>query len=188
MGEMPKGWAKGLSRIEGAITALLNLPTVCAEAYATTKWRARPIIDRHFMADNVARYGWPDLAPSTLLARMGKGAESNKHSRKRGRVATAFAVSLGPRTTPVLVATGILRNAVMTTAEIEKTGPESVRIMWTVPNYAHWHVDGGSKAGRPPVRNFLKPNQEDLDDVREVGQNFINQAIGEGRISFGLAI
>lgn len=188
MSDELKGWRQALSRIEGAMKALEALPTVCAEAYATTKWRARPIIDRHFMADNVACYGWPELSAATLLGRLGGGKASNEAASRKGWVTTRAAVSLGAGTLPVLVRSGALRNAILTTAFIERTGPESVLIRWLVPDYAHWHVSGGTKPGRPPQRNFLKPNDEDLADVRQVGQNFINQAIGEGRVSFGLSI
>ena len=149
-----------------------------AEMYGTTKTMAQPLVDRHFTPGNCERYGWKPIADSTLKMRANLG-EFNKSQRGSGRdrnTSRGEVNSRGTRTTPAMVASGDLRNAMATTGRAHQTGSESAEISWEVPEYAQYHLPGGATTlGRPPERDFTAPNDEDISDITE----FMMQRLGE---------
>jgi hypothetical protein len=152
-----------------AISQFLSLAAVyAAEAYATTKWMSRPIVDGHFTPGNVGRYGWKPLAASTIAARTTL-TTFNKSQRAKGRRGSKGEKVPGKRVSPALVLSGDLRNAMATTGRAYAAGPDMARATWSVPDYAEYHLPGGaSTAGRPPTRDFIKPNAEDVQLIREL--------------------
>lgn len=161
-----------LSKLRGELRVLSDFFTLAAvyaaEAYATTKWMARPIVDGHFTPGNVTRYGWKPLAPATLEARGTLGA-FNKEAKAKGRRGSKGESHQGRRVTPALVLTGDLRNAVATTGRAVAGGPDSATAVWSIPDYGVYHLPGGASIpGRPPARDFLHPNAADVQLIQQL--------------------
>lgn len=194
MTDQPKGFPEALRSIQAGKDVIAALPTVIAQLYATDKFGADPIVDRHFVPGNAEAYGWPPLSPKYLALKQGnlketnellhaKGLRGSRADKSQGTFTLASGKLAG--TTAEMIYTGELRNTIRTEGRIIEAGPGSVRIVWDgVPDWAHWHIDGGSKPGRPPKRDFLQPNSRDLDDLARGAQKFADQSIGQGRTSF----
>ena len=151
---------------------------VAAEHWGTKKWRAMPLIISHFKVGNVAKNGWQPLAASTLASRISLGAFNA--SRKQAGAGTikgeAPAKKGAPRTTPALVKSGALMNAVETTGRVVQTGPESATLTFDIPEshgktpfaYGIAHRDG---TGKIPRRDWTRPNAEEVKLLSEILAN-----------------
>lgn len=139
-----------------------------AEAYGTTKWMARPIVDGHFTPGNAVRYGWQPLAKSTLTARASLGS-FNAMEWLNGRRGSKGEKVGAVRVSPAMVKSGDLRNAMATTGRALSAGVESATLYFSIPSYGKFHLPGGaSTPGKPPVRDFLSPNKADVELIREI--------------------
>jgi phage gpG-like protein len=99
---------------------------------------------------------WPPLAESTL--RYKSGGE-------------------------MLVESGALKSSLVDPGQAAQTGP--MQMTWgTDVEYAHWHQDGGTIAGRPPQRKVLDVRAEDRQKLERVMVTWINLVAAEtmGRI------
>lgn len=181
MNNESRGFDAALRTIDAGIVVLADLALVCAQAYCTTKWRDQPIIDRHFTPGNGARYEWEPLKASTLAEKSGQLGIINAALRAKGLRTVKGDKTQGERTTPMLVRTGAMRNFVRTEASIFQDGPGKVRVVYDAPDYMHWHVDGGTKPGRPPKRDWTAANATDIEDIQRIAQQFADQSIGAGR-------
>ncbi len=201
MAKQPSGFAENLRTLKAAADAIAAVPIVAGKAYAGTgAGQSRGIVDGHFTAGNSERYGWPPLSPEYFRRKQGQAAE-NRLQMKRHELPTSkmdsaatfrtknpnqilFGAQPGVgagKNLPMLVARGFLRNAVNTTGHVERTGPDSARITWQVPDYGAYHHEG---AGRNPKRSPIDPNAADLEKIRAAVEKFIAQSIGRGRVEF----
>jgi phage gpG-like protein len=170
-----------LKRELRGISQFLGLAAVyAAEAYGTTKWMARPLVDRHFTPGNVARYGWKPLAASTVFARAAL-SDFNAMARMKGRQGSKGEKMEGrkQRVTPAMVQSGDLRNAMSTTGRATKSGADTATLRFTIPDYGKFHLPGGATIpGKPPTRDFLAPNREDVDAIRQILQQRLDALRG----------
>jgi hypothetical protein len=184
MVDLPSGFADAFSSLEAAQKLIANIGTVAAQAYFTNKLRAQPIVAHHFTRGNVQRYGWPDIKRDTLAQKLGKAKASNALAKAEGRRTTGVDKSQGKGTLPVLVRTGAMRQEIETGARIVRQSADHLRIVWQVAAYVAWHHTGGSRPGRPPKRSPIEPCQADVDEIREVVEQYVQQSIGNGRVRF----
>ena len=104
----------------------------------------RAISARRFDANGP---GWAALAASTVAGKEAKGQDSSK----------------------ILVATGALRAAMTSAAPGTVTDITPVEIyVGTDIDYAHWHQDGGTIAGRPPQRPLVDLSEEDVASLTAI--------------------
>ncbi len=202
MAKNPSGFAENLTTLRAASEAIAAVPIVAGKAYAGTgAGQSRGIVDGHFTAGNSERYGWPPLSPEYFRRKQGQAKENRVQMKRhelpvsgydasattKGKSAATsllFGAQAGVVTgknLPMLVARGFLRNAVNTTGHVERTGPDSARITWNVPDYGAFHHQG---AGHNPKRSPIDPNAADLDKIRAAVEKFIQQSIGRGRVEF----
>lgn len=194
------GFDNAMRSIDAGLAVLASIAVVCAQAYATDKFRAQPLIVGHFTAGNEQRMGWQPLAGSTLQAKNGTLKKYNFKRKVEGRRQIRGDASQTDRLSnyqhafmakgnraesiqPMLVRSGELKDYVTTEGTVEAAGPGRALIVYAnPPPYAHWHVTGGTKPGRPPKRDWTEPTMDDIEQMRLVGQQFADQSIGRGRV------
>jgi hypothetical protein len=176
----PAEWEAVRAQTRQVSAFLKDAAVIVGTWYAKGRYGARPIVDRHFTPGNAMRYRWAPLAASTLASRT-KHAKHKTIAKAKGFQASRSDKSVGARMTPVLVETGALRDAVATTGRVTASGTNTARCTWTVPDYGKWHLPGYAQPGRPPVRDYITPNDQDVRDLEAICQQELTARIGGGK-------